>query len=114
MDIKKKFVLRSSIITAFPIIMIIPWLGNIVYITPGLFIIKILNIFGITYSISGLGEFGLFPDLKGFMILIPFWLIVGYLNGLVVYKIRERRAVNKNIPLNLESSSSFITVLCLQ
>ncbi|HTE48608.1 MAG TPA: hypothetical protein VK675_01740 [Candidatus Paceibacterota bacterium] len=111
MNIKNKFVLKSAIITVLPIIWIIPMIGNVFYTIPIEFLTKFLNLPYNTFSNTDITTI---PNFKGWMILVPFWLIVGWLNGLLCYKIRAKYAVKNNVPLELGTFRDFITILLMQ
>ena len=114
MSIKNKFVLKSAIITALPIIWIIPMIGNVFYTIPIEFLTKFLNL---PYNIFSNTDITTMPNLEGWMILVPFWFFVGWLNGLLRYKIREKYALKNNIPLQtlkLQDLREFIIILVMQ
>ncbi|HEY6184238.1 MAG TPA: hypothetical protein VIW67_18470 [Terriglobales bacterium] len=78
-------------------------------------VFAIIQITGGSSSTLLNGSFGVLPNLRGFLVSMPFWLVVGMINGVLLFKFRESRYLKSGKLEYLRfGTGAVVTTLSLQ
>jgi|ERR1041385_520682 hypothetical protein len=109
---KRRFLLCASLLNGFPFLALIPFAGGAIYSMP---VFAIIQITGGSSSTLLNGSFGVLPNLRGFLVSMPFWLVVGMINGVLLFKFRESRYLKSGKLEYLRfGTGAVVTTLSLQ
>ena len=86
--VKRRFLFCTSLLSGFPFLALLPFVGGAIYSMPVLVLTRITGMSDATLLNGG---FGVLPNLRGFLVSIPFWLVVGIINGALLFKSRKSR-----------------------
>ena len=89
---RRRFTVFASLLMAFPFLTFIPLIslvGWAFYAMPVLALSRILRLGdGVFVTSSG---FGALPNFNGFLVTIPFWLVLGWFSGMLLFRVRQSK-----------------------